>query len=164
LEGMARLSGGNNPPRLEREERFNFSFSDTPIPADAESASAITVYHSNSKNTIFEFDAASGQYRVSQFDAPMTDTNNNETLTVANILVLRAAFSNADNQGRLAIALVGRGDGYFFHGGRQIPIIWTRENEHAPFIYYLDDDAPLHFGVGRTYINIIRQNARVVVE
>jgi hypothetical protein len=73
------------------------------------------------------------------------------------VLVLETSiYVNAgDTAGRMTAKLTGEGAGTFFCGGRSVPIRWSRADRYSPFVYTLEDGAPLALGRGKSYICII---------
>ena len=65
-----------------------------------------------------------------------------------------AETKTVDDYGRLAVTLLGSGQGYYIRDGRCIPITWSRDAEDAPFRYTTQGGEPLELGAGKTYVAI----------
>ena len=60
-----------------------------------------------------------------------------------------------DQEGRLQVTTSSVGKGTFFCGGTSIPIRWQKADRNSPFLYTLDNGAPLVLGKGNSYICLI---------
>jgi len=101
----------------------------------------------------YAYDAGTGLYTRAINGEVQTDLNNNEPLTAANLVFLRAAHRVLDNEGRLEIDLYSGGEALLFRGGKVIPAEWTREK--GDVIRIRKDGAELPFAPGVTYYHII---------
>jgi hypothetical protein len=93
-------------------------------------------------------------YTAYQYGGKYTD-NGQTDMTFKNVLVLYADTKTVDSYGRLAVNLIGSGEGYFCCGGKYVPITWHRSDLNSSFTYTLKDGSPVSFGVGKTYIGVI---------
>ncbi|MGE4353045.1 MAG: DUF3048 domain-containing protein [Oscillospiraceae bacterium] len=134
---------------------FGLSFSDDATPANGESAEKIALTFASWKESDFTYDSADKVYYMSQYGSDYKDGDTGEKVGFTNMMVLEAPTRTLDNYGRLGIDLVGEGNGYFFCGGKYIPIIWHRDAEGEQFYYTLKDGSELTLGVGRSYIGIV---------
>lgn len=134
------------------------TFVEDGTPEGGTSAQEISVRFSDFKTGVFEFDADTGQYLVSQYGAPHMDGLADKQLSVTNVLVLFSSFRVMDTDARLIVDLSLGGEGYFFSGGQGIPIRWTKTTHDAPFVYTLENGQPLEFGIGQSYINVVNSN------
>lgn len=156
--------------RLRRQHEEGWTsplhFTQDGTPAGGESAQKLTVRFSNYKTGLFEYDAGTGLYQVSQYGAPYVDGNDQTQVAVRNVLVLRApvAAIKGDTAGRLDIDLVGSGEGIFLCGGRWVPITWSKKSDTGEMTFSTADGSPLELGVGKSYINIVGKDYAVTVE
>ena len=153
--------------RIEHEPdwRERLLFADNGTPAGGEAALSISIQYSSYKTGLFEYDAATGLYCVSQYGEPFIDGEDNTQVSVTNVLILYAPIrSQGDRYGLLSIDLVGSGEGRFACGGKIIPIRWSKGSYDSPFVYTLTDGKPLTLGRGRSYVNIISSSYTVTVE
>lgn len=130
-----------------------FTFTDEPLAA-GEAAGNVTVHFRTSKETAFTYDGQTGLYAGAQYGDDWADGNDGTVQTFRNLLVLHAQTQTVDDVGRLAVTLVGSGDGYLIRDGYCIPIHWSRGAEDTPFLYTDEAGQPLSLGVGRSYIAI----------
>jgi hypothetical protein len=94
-------------------------------------------------------------YTAYQYGSVYTD-NNEKNMTFKNVLVLKADTKTVDSYGRLAVNLVGSGDGWFCCGGKYVPITWHRDSDQAAALHTPSPTALLSAsGVGKTFISVI---------
>jgi hypothetical protein len=153
--------------RKEHQEGYTYAmtFAEDGTPVGGTSAQSITVKFSTYKTGVFEYDADSGKYLVSEYGQPYVDGNTDEQVAVTNVLVLRTAISNipGDTEGRLDVKLVGSGKGYFACGGEVVNIRWSKDSYSGQLTYTTEDGQPLTLGVGSSYVNIISTSAEVTI-
>ncbi len=152
--------------RLEHETGYSngLLFADAVQPAGGK-AENVRVEFSGYKTGLFEYDAESGLYKISQYGAPYTDGAVGEQVAVKNVLVLYCEMYTiaGDDAGRMAADLVGSGTGYFICNGTYCKINWQKDAYSAPFIYTLEDGTPLELARGTSYVNILPDDRTVEI-
>ncbi len=120
-------------------------------------ADILRVRFSKEKTGVFEYDAETKQYKVSQYQDAYIDGNTNEQISVTNVLVLVTDIETipGDTEGRLDIRMTGEGSGLYFCGGKYTGVRWSKADRNSPFVYTLSDGTPLTMAKGTTYVNII---------
>lgn len=136
---------------------YKLSFSDTAADQCTDKAGYVKVIYNSGKNTSFVYDDASGLYTAYQYGGTYTD-NKEKDMTFKNVLVLFADTKTVDSYGRLAVNLIGSGEGYFCCGGKYVPITWQRSDTGSSFSYKLKDGTPLDFGIGKSFISVVPTN------
>ncbi len=124
------------------------------------SALEITVPHSNYSVSQFKYNAQTGLYEHSEYNAPHIDGNNNAQITADNVFILFAAHSLYPGQTVTAyqkIDLVGTGGGWYCYGGEAQQITWKRDSQTGSFQYFDASGAELAVNPGRSYIAIANQ-------
>jgi len=151
--------------RKHHEEGYSFSmtFADTDSAGSGSGADTVTAAFSGNKKTIFEFDASSGLYGVSQHGSAYIDNASGEQVSVKNVVVLFAPFSNieGDAKGRLETQLVGSGEGYYFANGKYIPITWERSDSRGSFTYKDASGNVVEFARGKSYFCVMSTSSTV---
>lgn len=151
--------------RKEHSEDYTYKvlFADNGTPETGESAQLMKVKFSDYKTGVFEYDSQLGRYMAGQYGDIMADGNTGRQVGVTNVLVLYASVGNLENDayGRIAIDLIGEGNGLFACGGRYIPITWKKDGYTSQFEYFLEDGTGLVLGRGSTYICIVPTNSTV---
>ncbi|MCD8331301.1 MAG: DUF3048 domain-containing protein [Oscillospiraceae bacterium] len=154
--------------RTEHEEGYTtqLQFASDGTPEGGEQALTITVPFSNYKTGIFDYDADSGKYLVSQYGAAQVDGNTGEQLAVTNVLLLETNCHviSGDADGHMSITLTGEGEGWFACGGQYIPICWSRESAASQLVYTTQSGETLTLGAGNSYVCVIPLNSGVTIE
>jgi len=151
---------------LEHDPDFEqgWVFSDDATPANGSPATrAVVQFTTGGKSTTFTFDENENAYFVNQFRRDFVDANNALRPSFANVIVLRTSVTAmpGDGAGRQDMVTIGEGEGYFLHGGRYVPITWSREDRDSPFVFTNMDGSLLELGRGSTYICIIPNNVSI---
>ena len=115
------------------------------------------------KFTTFTYNPDTHLYEAWQHRGDYVDGNTGETLSFRNVLVLRTGIVTLENE-LMKIDVVGSGTGYYACNGQIVPILWSRASEEEPYVYTLTDGTPLTFGVGKSYIAFVPNNATVEYE
>jgi len=149
----------NGKYRTEHKDGYSYTqaFAEDGTPVSGNAAERFKLYYTNYKTGVFEYDAETNQYLVSQYKKAYIDGNNGEQVGVTNVLILETDIHviAGDKEGRLKVRMTGSGDGTYFCGGKSVPIQWSKENRNSQFVYTLEDGTPLTLGQGTTYICIM---------
>lgn len=142
--------------RMEHEAGYDltqgFKFLDNAESQCTEDATHINVIYAGGKTSTFEYDAANKQYFMYQYGQELLD-NGVERVPFSNVVMIYAnTFLQEDGQ-HLTIELCD-GDGYFFTGGKAVPITWYRSDPSDSFHFYLPDGSPVLYNRGRTFIAV----------
>jgi hypothetical protein len=81
-------------------------------------------------------------------------------LSVSNILVQYAESKVLDDEGRMEYKLDAKGGGYFFSGGKYVPVRW--ENVGGKTKWSNESGRELVFNKGKTWIAVVEK--KVVVD
>ena len=143
---------------------FGYQFDDQSSAAGGSSASQITVtFGGYGKTTTLNYNGETGTYSAYQYNGDVIDGNTGEVVDFRNILVIRAETSSYAYGSKtvLDITLTGEGEGHFACDGKMVPITWSREDQHSPFVFTHEDGTPITFGVGSSYIAVIPASSSV---
>jgi len=140
---------------------YEMKFADDGTPQNGSSASGVEVVFSDYKTGLFEYDADKGVYYVSEYSEAYIDGNNDEQVSVTNVLVLYSGFTPVTGTTLLQTNLVGSGSGYYACGGEYVPITWSKDSYTDQFVYTLEDGTEVVFGCGKSYINIVPTDTEV---
>lgn len=145
--------------RTTHEEGFSMkhTFVEDGTPANGSAANVITVPFSGYKTGEFKYDAASGEYLVSEYGSAYMDETTGKQVSVKNVLVIMTQVSQieGDTKGRLEVAMSGSGIGYYATGGKYIPINWKRDTQDSLYEFTTMDGEALQMSVGTSYVNIV---------
>ena len=152
--------------RTEHKDGYTYTqtFADDGTPAGGAAAENIKLYYTTYKTGVFEYDAETKQYLISQYKGPYVDGNTGEQVGVTNVLMLETQISviSGDKEGRLTVNMTGSGAGRYFCGGKWIPIRWSKADRNSQFVYTLEDGTLLTMGKGNSYICIMNPNTSSV--
>ena len=151
------------PYRTEHESDYqcNMVFSEDPQVVGGDILTNVDVDFGSGKDTYFIFHAETNDYTAMEYDDPYIDDATDEEVHFKNIVVIQTDVWTCDDAGHQDMDLTGSGDGWFCVNGVCAPIIWSRTDEDAQFVYTYLDGTPVTFGIGRTYIAIIRNDGGV---
>ena len=135
---------------------YSQTFTDEPLTGGA-TAEHVKLAYTSYKTGLFDYDAATGRYLVSQYQAPYVDGNTGEQVSAVNLLLLETNISviSGDKEGRLKVRTTGEGDGLLCRNGQSVPIHWSRADRNSPFVYTTADGQPLALGRGNSYVCIM---------
>ena len=144
------------PKTHQDDYSYPQTFTDDPL-TGGKAAEHIKLYYTSYKTGLFDYDAETGKYLVSQYQAPYVDGNTGEQVGVTNLLILETSISaiSGDTAGRLKVRTTGEGEGTLYRSGQCIPIHWSRSNRDVPFSYTTSDGQPLALGRGNSYVCLI---------
>ena len=144
----------------------NMTFGDNIIPSGGNQAQTVTVHFSSSKTTTFSYSEENGAYVVSQYGSAYIDRNDQAPISVANVLILRTSINviAGDTEGRINVAVTGKGTATFYCGGNYEEIAWSRAKSTDQFTFTRADGSELVFAKGKTYICVISNKDTVDVE
>ncbi|MCL2425424.1 MAG: DUF3048 domain-containing protein [Oscillospiraceae bacterium] len=140
-------------------------FADDATPTGGSAATNAVVTFPGGKTSIFTFDTNENVYRMSQFRRDFVDANDGSRPGFTNVIVMRTSITSlpGDRAGRQDVVTVGEGEGYFIHGGRSVPINWSRADRESPLVFTNLDGSPLELGRGSTYIGVTSTRADVTI-
>ena len=129
------------------------TFTDEPLTGGT-AAEHVKFHYTSYKTGLFDYDAGTGKYLVSQYQTPYVDGNTGEQVGVTNLLILETDIStiSGDTAGRLKVRTTGEGKGTLYRSGQSIPIHWSRADRTIPFTYTTADGQPLALGRGNSYV------------
>lgn len=144
------------PKTHQDDYSYPQTFTDDPLTGGT-AAEHIKLYYTSYKTGLFDYDAETGKYLVSQYQAPYVDGNTGEQVGVTNLLILETSISaiSGDTAGRLKVRTTGEGEGTLYRSGQCIPIHWSRSNRDVPFSYTTSDGQSLALGRGNSYVCLI---------
>ena len=139
----------------DAQQDFGLNFSER-AELTGETANKMVVHFDGSKTTTFTYDEATGLYGTEQYGSVYVDANTGNQMTFKNVMVLYTdqSFRHDGEYSRSYYELIGEGEGVLAMGGQLVKIKWSREALDEPFVYTLENGAPIIFGVGKTYIAI----------
>jgi len=118
-------------------------------------ATEISFRFSDYADTTMHYDAATNKYYKSQFGVPHMDALYNTQLSFDNFLLLNTAVVLYPDGLCTAFDFTQGGEGYYFYGGKYIPILWQKGEPENPLIVTDLEGTPIEINVGKSYIAVI---------
>ena len=127
------------------------------VELDGESGRYVKMTYRQAHYPEYEYDEETGRYLRYQFrHEKHIDGTNNEQLSFTNVIILVMKHTDTgDEKDHINIQTTGSGNGYYFTGGRYIPIKWSRDDPDSPMKLTDTDGNPLVVNKGKTAINVI---------
>ena len=145
---------------------FNFSESLTKNSAsEGTPMSKVTVTFSSRNMPWFEYNAENDTYLRYQYDDPHMDAWLDKQIEVKNLFVLRMPMRDLGGDLKLVeVDTTGTGEGYYFCGGKYVPITWQKDAYNAPITFYDANGSELSVARGQTFISVVTETASVDIE
>ncbi|MFO7815775.1 MAG: DUF3048 domain-containing protein [Halanaerobiales bacterium] len=145
---------------VEYDNRFNFE--DIMIISNAKtSAEEINIEYWGNYNVIYEYSQEENVYYryLNDLDTPH-NCENNEQITVKNIVVQFAETSVKDEEGRLAIELEGNNKALYFRNGVVSEGYWEKEGQELTK-FYNEKEQLITVNPGNTWIQIVPTDTNI---
>ncbi len=158
----------NNPDKIETKHRKylrrTHKFVEDATPANGVSADSINVSFSGYKSTTFDYDADSGKYLVSEFDAPYMDEQAGKQVSVENVIIVQTTIEPLhDRKGRVAVYLTGEGDGFFACNGKLEKIHWEKKKARYTYTFTDEDGNEVDLGIGKSFVCVLDKARPITV-
>ena len=102
----------------------------------------------------FDYDAESNRYYKKIFGIKQEDESADEQLSFQNVLLLYTKIAPYPDGLCMAFDL-SKGDGFYFYGGRYIPVKWIKGQPEDPLQIFDLNGEPVEINVGKTYVGVI---------
>ena len=100
-----------------------------------------------------------------QYDDPHMDAWLDKQIEVKNLFVLRMPMRDLGGDLKLVeVDTTGTGEGYYFCGGKYVPITWQKDAYNAPITFYDANGSELSVARGQTFISVVTETASVDIE
>jgi len=106
------------------------------------------------------YDAKAKKYKRFNGGLAHTDANTKKQITPSNIVVVRAATSMYDAL-TLNVAIIGKGEGYFFRNGKAISITWEKKSADSQITFKDKEGEEVKFAPGQIWVEIVRPDTPV---
>lgn len=155
------LSQSDHPSAFRFDEHMSVNSA-----MDGEQANKVTITFSSSHKPYFEYDEETGKYLRFEYGSRQMDGWHDVQIATENVLVLRMATRDVPNSDLhlIEITTTGTGDGFYFCGGKYVPITWKKDKYNSEIRYYTLDGEELTVARGQTFVSCITTTADVVIE
>ena len=127
------------------------------IELDGEDATYVKITYRQAHYPEYEYNEETGEYLRYQFQHEKhIDAANDEQLSFRNVIILVMKHTNSgDEKGHINIKTTGEGNGYYFTGGKMVPITWSKATDDGPMVLTDSEGNRLICNRGKTAINVI---------
>lgn len=122
----------------------------------------IEVFISKSNRLIYIYDSQEKAYRRVAGGKPHLDANTNSQVSPRNIIVQFVKTKVVDDQGRLAMEMVGQGSALIFTSGEVVEAVWQKAAVDKPISYEAVNGNMPEILPGQTWIEIVPVNTKVL--
>lgn len=134
-----------------------FHFDDTLKPEENELVHEVTVKYPY-RNVIYKYEASSGLYHRFLGSKPQLDSETGDQYSAANILIQEVGTKVFDQEGRMEIDLLGKGNAILFSRGRVFNGMWKKDS-FSKRTYFTDDKGEeFRLAPGQTWILLKPKN------
>lgn len=159
----------NNPDKIKTDHREylrrTHQFVEDATPVNGFDAERINVSFSGYKSTTFDYDAESGKYLVSEFDAPYMDEQAGKQVSVENVIIVQTTIEPLhDRKGRVAVYLTGEGDGFFACNGKMEKIHWQKKKARYTYTFTDESGNVVDLGVGKSFVCVLDKARPITVD
>ena len=130
--------------------KCSLTFTDTAQTAGGTAANSIDIKMNSNKHTIFDYDAATKQYFITEYGDPMIDGETKEKLSVKNVFVLFTKYWHEYSGSVTLLADMSGGKGVYACEGKLIEIEWKRTDDGGLKLYTADGK-DLSLAVGHSF-------------
>ena len=136
-----------------------FNFADYSQPAvtldNGMDATEISFRFSDYADTTMHYDQATNKYYKSQFGVAHIDALTDTQLSFDNFLLLNTAVVLYPDGLCTAFDFTVGGEGYYFYGGKYIPVLWQKGEPENPLVITTTKGEPVEINVGKSYVAVI---------
>ena len=138
---------------------FNFAdYREAPVTLDSGlDATDIYFMFSSYADASLHYNAEDNRYYKNTFGAPQIDESTGNQIAFENVLLLNTNVSIYPDGLCTAFDLTA-GEGYYFYGGKYIPVTWTKGQPEEPLQIFDLEGTPVQMNVGKTYVAVIEDD------
>ncbi len=141
-----------------------FKFNETDKKINGEIAKKILIKYSSNNTTKYVYDENEKVYKRYKDGKLHIDEYDKVALNAKNIIIQKAATRVIDSYGRLAIDVVGKGEGIYITNGKAQEITWQKDTKRSKTIFYNKSNKRIYLNPGITWIQIVPLNRQIVID
>lgn len=122
----------------------------------------LTIKYPNNFKVDYEYDGNNKTYTRFKADSRELDRNNNQTVTVSNVIVVYAVSRQIEGQYN-DVDIDGEGKAVFYFNGSEVFGVWKKDknNINAKMLFFDDSGNEIEFMPGKTWIQVVQPNQTV---
>lgn len=146
-------------------EGYEFNEKNTKLSEKFETNAAgnVNIVYNAYNTTDYTYDEENCTYLRFKDNEKHIDELDKKQLTAKNIIIIEASKKILDNEGRLYIGTIGKGNGIYIANGESIPITWEKSSEKSRLKFYTDEEE-LKLNPGNTWIQVVNSLTNVTLE
>ena len=151
--------------RKEPSKEFPFEYKETTV--DTGSCKDVYLEYSKGYNVEFEYDDETTLYARKRNGLYHEERYSGKILAAKNIIIQKVETYPIlnDKSGRMTMNNVGSGSGYFITNGNYEEIKWEKTSEFSQTLYtYSDNDEKITLNEGQTWIMIMPEDAKILID
>ncbi len=142
-----------------------FTFGEEHSALEGDKAEKVTLTFSERHQPYFVYNEKAGTYKRWQYGDPHMDAWLNKQIEVKNLLVLRMAVHDRNDELKLIdVTTTGSGKGFYCCEGKVVPITWKKDGYNKPISFYTADGAELIVSPGQTFVSCVTETASVDIK
>lgn len=149
--------------QTDKKLPFTLSQAETELP-NSHTANKLTINYASFYNVVYSYDSAKATY-VRYINRDVHKTSKGVVLCAKNIIMQKArVYPLGDGSDRVQIDTVGKGSGVYLSGGKYTNIKWQKDSRSQSTKYYYENDEEVKLNPGVTYINLVAEGMKTVIE
>ncbi len=137
---------------------------DENVEIDGETAEKISLMYRADNKIEYRYNSETNEYERYINGEQMIDIENNQQVAVKNIVVQYANHYKVTDTVYTNIDLIGSGTAEYFTDGIKRTGRWEREDIDSPTMYFDENGEKIPFKPGKTFIQIVRNDTKVITE
>ena len=122
---------------------------------DGLGAEEIRFRFSDYAKAAFHYNEKENRYYKDAFGQPQIDASTGNQIAFENVILLETTITLYPDGLCTAFDFEAGGMGYYFYGGRYIPVTWQKGQPEEPLQLFDAEGNPVEINVGKTYVGII---------
>lgn len=147
----------------ERGEDTKFLFYEEDVDLDGDLAEKIRINYNNENNTEYIYNREERLYFRYKDGERHIDEDDDSFINGKNVIIQKVNTKTIDKEGRLAMDLIGKGEGLYFSNGIKKDIKWVKDSRKGKTIYYDDNGEEIYLNPGVTWIQIVKPSVEIIV-
>lgn len=143
---------------------YKMNFSDDYIDLQGKAIKGLVIDYKHNYKAGYEYDGNQKLFFRTINGIRLKDKETNVEVSTVNIIIEKVNTKIVDDVGRLDIANIGSGRGYFITGGKLIELEWSKENRKAKTIYKDLKGNAILLNKGNTWIQVVPDYATLEIK
>lgn len=147
----------------EKGKDLNFLFYEEDTDIQGDPGKDIIIKYNKENSTQYIYNKEKKLYFRYKDGQEHIDEEDNSSINCKNIILQKVNTRVIDNEGRLSMDLIDRGEGLYFSNGSKQDIKWVKDSREGSTLYLNENGDEIHLNPGVTWIQIVKPNTQVIV-